>query len=167
MEWWQVDPRGLPELDTLGDILLDIEDTDEYQSGNIILNIYAYGSGNNETKKVVFYETDIPRINPYDFDIEGDLFEMPTMVPSIGIKRTEYEVTKLLIVLNIELSNVSLDTKHLVHETIKRIEDYVNDDNLIEINHNLTKIGLKTLIYKYRILTATTACPLISTTTTC
>lgn len=163
MNWWQVNPKELPELDILEDILIDIKDTDEYQSGNIVLSLYPSRPGDSthltsnnekpvESKRVIVYEADMPKIEPYDFDIEGDLFGMPTTIPSIGIKKIEYEVTKLLVVLSIELFNVSLETKHLVHETVKRIEDYVTDDNLIDVNHRFSKIDLKTSIYKYKFL---------------
>lgn len=129
------DPRNLPELESLKDILLEIKDTDDYLSGRVEISLYRVnhwdvqglakdiGEYINNVDRVVVYEAVLPTIssiNIYDED-----FAQPT---TVSIKKIEYRVDKLLVNLSIKIKNVSVETREIVFDVFERVKNYLNGE---------------------------------------
>lgn len=118
------DPRNLPELESLKDILLEIKDTDDYLSGRVEISLAKdIGEYINNVDRVVVYEAVLPTIssiNIYDED-----FAQPT---TVSIKKIEYRVDKLLVNLSIKIKNVSVETREIVFDVFERVKNYLNGE---------------------------------------
>ena len=134
MSWWEKHPNELPDIETLNDILLDIKDTDDYISGNVLLSIHPSPNVSNyaESKRVFVCDIDKSDFEPIHYYQD----EVAHGLSTIKTKTTEYQVTKSYINLIIQLHNVPFETRTLVCETIQRVKEFITDDNLISVESN-------------------------------
>lgn len=121
-------PKNLPDIETIEDILLDIKDTNEYQSGKIEIvlksdnyQLHKMGFSYKPQRELkVVYEAIMPR------NLLSPVYESSGVSgTSIPIKKTEYQIFKLLAHLAIQYDTATYETIVVINDTIQRIKDYL------------------------------------------
>lgn len=129
-------PKNLPDIETIEDILLDIKDTNEYRSGKIeiVLNgdnyqLHKMGFSYKPQRELkVVYEAIMPRNLLSPVCESSGASRM-----GVSIKKTEYQIFKLLAHLAIQqYDTVTYETIVVINDTIQRIKDYLGDSVIKE-----------------------------------